>query len=81
MAAVLPNPLKYKVRGNSPYVEKRAHLIYAIMVKRGIVIPEYEEVSAPSENEQPSDSTRSDVTSLPEEKPADAVIQPKSDQQ
>ncbi len=81
MAAVLPNPIKYKIRGGSPYVEKRAHLIYAIMVKRGIVIPAYDEVTAPSANEQQSDSTQSDVTSLPEEKPADGPEQPDKGQQ
>jgi len=80
MAAVLPNPLKYKVRGDSPYVEKRARLIYAIMVKRGIVIPEYDEVSAPSENEPP-DATRSDAAVLPEEKPADVPDQSTRDNQ
>ncbi len=52
LAAVLPNPLKYKVNGGSPYVEKRAAIIYRIMVKRGIVIPEYEEVNRPGENGQ-----------------------------
>ena len=44
LAAVLPNPLKHKVNGQSSYVEKRAALIYSIMVKRGIVIPMYEEL-------------------------------------
>ncbi len=61
LAAVLPNPLRYKVKGASPYVEKRASLIYAIMVKRGIVIPEYEELDTPQENEQPPGSTPSDA--------------------
>jgi len=44
LAAVLPNPRKYTVTGSSPYVQKRANIIYSIMVKRGIVIPEYEEL-------------------------------------
>jgi monofunctional glycosyltransferase len=50
LAAVLPSPLKYKVNGRSSYVEKRAALIYSIMLKRGIVIPMYEELreSAPT---------------------------------
>jgi monofunctional glycosyltransferase len=47
LAAVLPNPLKYKVNGRSSYVEKRAALIYSIMVKRGIVIPMYDELKEP----------------------------------
>ncbi len=44
LAAVLPNPRKYNPLGGSKYVENRANLIYNIMVKRGIVVPEYEEV-------------------------------------
>ncbi|MCX7635996.1 MAG: transglycosylase domain-containing protein, partial [Syntrophales bacterium] len=44
LAAVLPNPLKYHPLSDSGYVRKRAERIYGIMVQRGIVIPEYEEV-------------------------------------
>ncbi len=44
LAAILPNPIKYRVDGSSRYVEKRARIIYEIMVKRGIVVPEYEDV-------------------------------------
>ncbi|HOP86018.1 MAG TPA: monofunctional biosynthetic peptidoglycan transglycosylase [Syntrophorhabdaceae bacterium] len=44
LAAVLPNPIKYRIDGKSRYVEKRAQIIYEIMVKRGIVVPEYEDV-------------------------------------
>lgn len=44
LAAVLPNPRKYHPLGRSRFVERRADRIYAIMVKRGIVVPEYEEV-------------------------------------
>jgi monofunctional glycosyltransferase len=44
LAVVLPNPRKLRADGESRYVEKRAKIIYDIMVKRGIVIPEYEDV-------------------------------------
>ncbi len=44
LAAVLPNPRRYRPNGSSKYVEKRANIIYDIMVKRGIVVPEYEDV-------------------------------------
>ena len=44
LAAVLPNPRKYNPLGESGYVLHRANLIYSIMVRRGIVVPEYEEV-------------------------------------
>jgi monofunctional biosynthetic peptidoglycan transglycosylase len=44
LAAVLPNPRKFNPLGNSRYVANRAGLIYSIMVRRGIVVPELEEV-------------------------------------
>jgi monofunctional biosynthetic peptidoglycan transglycosylase len=47
LAVILPNPRKLKPVGNSRYVDRRAGVIYNIMVKRGIVIKEYEEVMAP----------------------------------
>jgi monofunctional glycosyltransferase len=45
LASVLPNPRKFDPLGNSRYVMHRSHLIYSIMVRRGIVVPEYEEVT------------------------------------
>jgi monofunctional biosynthetic peptidoglycan transglycosylase len=44
LAAVLPNPRKYSPTGERRYVVNRSNLIYSIMVRRGIVVPEYEEV-------------------------------------
>jgi len=44
LAAILPNPIRYRVDSGSGYAEKRARIIYEIMVKRGIVVPEYEDV-------------------------------------
>ncbi len=44
LAAVLPNPRRYNPLGDSRYVTHRSNLIYSIMVRRGIVVPEYEEV-------------------------------------
>lgn len=44
LAAVLPNPIRFNPLGESRFVTKRADLIYSIMVRRGIVVPEYEEV-------------------------------------
>jgi monofunctional biosynthetic peptidoglycan transglycosylase len=43
LAAVLPNPRRLNPTGSSRYIEKRATIIYDIMVKRGIVIPEYDD--------------------------------------
>lgn len=45
LAAVLPNPRRFNPLGNSRYVVYRSNLIYNIMVRRGIIIPEYEELS------------------------------------
>ncbi len=45
LAAVLPNPRKYHPAGDQPYVVHRSDLIYDIMVRRGIVIPEYREAA------------------------------------
>ncbi len=54
LAVVLPNPLRYNPTGTSKYVEKRAEIVYGIMVKRGIVIEEYEEImTAPSDGPPP----------------------------
>ncbi len=44
LASVLPNPRKYNPLGDSKYVVNRSNLIYSIMVKRGIIVPEYEKV-------------------------------------
>jgi len=58
LAAVLPNPRKYSPLGDSRYVVNRSNLIYSIMVRRGIVLPEYEDVvqegePAQGENQSP----------------------------
>lgn len=53
LAAVIPNPRRYRTDGTSRYVENRSERIYQIMVRRGIVIPEYDEViSEKDENGQ-----------------------------
>ncbi len=49
MVAVLPNPIRYSVNGNSRYVDRKARLIHNIMVRRGIVVEEYEEAIRESE--------------------------------
>jgi monofunctional biosynthetic peptidoglycan transglycosylase len=49
LAAVLPNPRKYDPTGQQKYVLRRASFIYNIMVRRGIVPPEYEKTISTSE--------------------------------
>ncbi len=44
LAAILPNPIRYRIDGTSKYAKGRGKIIYDIMVRRGIVIPEYDEV-------------------------------------
>lgn len=67
LAAALPNPIRYNPTGQSKFVEHRADRIYEIMVRRGIVIPEYEEMlSEPRTNEgedvkQAEESLQSDT--------------------
>lgn len=57
LAASLPNPYRYRPDGPSRYVQKRAKFIYDIMVKRGIVIQEYDELIKNQEGLSP-DSVR-----------------------
>ncbi len=45
LASILPNPRKFNPLGDSRYVVHRSNLIYSIMVRRGIVVPEYEEIN------------------------------------
>jgi len=45
LAAILPNPRRYSPVGDQRYVINRSNLIYSIMIQRGIVIPEYKEVT------------------------------------
>jgi monofunctional glycosyltransferase len=51
LVTLLPNPRRYKINGNSKYVEGQADRIYQIMVRRGLVIPEYDEVIKESKDE------------------------------
>lgn len=46
LVSVLPNPRRYSPVGDQRFVEKRTEMIFNIMIRRGIVIPEFEEISA-----------------------------------
>jgi monofunctional biosynthetic peptidoglycan transglycosylase len=64
LAVVLPGPLRYKPLGGSRYVESRTEAIYRIMVRRGIVIPAYEEMMGePPGNGSPPMQSAGDVAS------------------
>lgn len=60
LASVLPNPRRFNPLGSQRYVIHRSNLIYKIMVRRGIVVPEYEEVY------EPVDSAEGQTVTLPE---------------
>ncbi len=58
LASVLPNPRRYNPVSTSKYVENRSEHIYQIMVRRGIVIPEYEELmSEPPKADENGEAT------------------------
>jgi monofunctional biosynthetic peptidoglycan transglycosylase len=44
LAVILPSPRHYTINGASGYVEEQAERIYQIMVRRGIVIQEYDDI-------------------------------------
>ncbi len=55
LAAVLPNPRKYNPAGGQRYVQNRANIIYRIMLRRGIVAPEFEPEPSPPEKDSLSE--------------------------
>jgi monofunctional biosynthetic peptidoglycan transglycosylase len=62
LAVVLPSPLRYNPLGGGRYVESRTEAVYRIMVRRGIVIPEYEQMlNEPAENVPPPTQTMGDA--------------------
>ncbi|MBU1231232.1 MAG: monofunctional biosynthetic peptidoglycan transglycosylase, partial [Proteobacteria bacterium] len=46
LAAVLPNPIRFVATGEQRYVTFRAGLIHSIMVRRGLVLDDFQEVMA-----------------------------------
>lgn len=73
LAAVLPNPRKYRPDGSSRYVERRAQRILSIMARRGEIIEGFEEImrwerSVPEVNASVPDS----LDSVPGEPPSES---------
>jgi monofunctional biosynthetic peptidoglycan transglycosylase len=64
LAVVLPNPRRFSPVGNSRYVANRAAVIQRIMIRRGIIIPVFEEVMKPEEGKV----TGSAGETIPEDK-------------
>lgn len=67
LAAILPNPLRYKLNG-SRYVENRSAFILEIMRKRGIIPPEYELEKEIEQVDSEDSSTANDKEIRSEEK-------------
>ena len=51
LATVLPNPNIYNPVKPDRYVQRRSAIIYKIMVKRGVVMPDFEEAMNPAKEE------------------------------
>ncbi len=65
LAAVLPNPIKYDPTGSQKYVKNRSRIIYKIMKRRGIVIPQFKEImTPPKEIESPAVENNQSITDL-----------------
>lgn len=62
LATVLPNPIRFNPLGTSKYVSYRSRRIYRIMVARGIVIPEFEEVMTTPD--EPAPEPESEVQAM-----------------
>jgi len=56
LAAVLPSPRRYNPIGDQRYVINRSNLIYDIMIQRGIVVPEYGEMTEGNESSHREDT-------------------------
>ncbi|MDD4357917.1 MAG: transglycosylase domain-containing protein, partial [Smithellaceae bacterium] len=61
LAAALPDPRRFKPKGSSRYAAKRAERIYQIMLRRGIIIREYDEVIR-QKDEDVKDETKEEIT-------------------
>jgi monofunctional biosynthetic peptidoglycan transglycosylase len=72
LAAVLPNPIKFNPLGNSRYAVNRSNLIYRIMIRRGIVVPEYEEVEEAKEPEKAKEQEETPA-------PVEPLVSPKEE--
>lgn len=66
LAAVLPNPIKYNPTGSQKYVKNRARIIYKIMKRRGVVIPQFQEVMSPPKTEEQTEEVSENNASITE---------------
>lgn len=80
LASVLPNPRRYHPLGSTKYVRNRSERIYRIMVRRGIIIPDYEAIMKEPEegpaNESLPPEESSPLTPGTPEKQTEALKEP-----
>ena len=74
LAAALPNPRRFRPNGRSRYAANRAERIYQIMVRRGIVIEEYDEVI----HEEDKDGEKNEAAEKPVTDLSDSNTMPES---
>ncbi|MCX5850182.1 MAG: monofunctional biosynthetic peptidoglycan transglycosylase [Deltaproteobacteria bacterium] len=75
LAAIIPNPRRYRTDGTSRYVDNQSERIYQIMVRRGIVIPEYDDViSEKDENNFQTDGQEQQQKTVQEEQDVSPVL-------
>jgi len=73
LVTVLPNPRRWSPTGTSSYVENRAERIYQIMVRRGIVIEDYEDVMSEPQEETKPEAPEGAGKADKNDKPGDAA--------
>jgi monofunctional glycosyltransferase len=78
LAAVLPNPRKYRPNGDSRYIERRAQHILSIMARRGI-IEGFDDVLGGESPKEPSEGTKADSTGVVRGENAPSQQKQKSD--
>ena len=66
LAAALPNPRRFRPDANSRFAASRADKIYSIMVRRGIIIEEFEDVMKDNENKEPASNIQPGTDIQPE---------------
>lgn len=65
LAAVLPNPIRYKATGDQKYVQNRSRIILKIMKRRGVIQAIYKEVmTVPKGESTGSSETNTSLDSL-----------------
>ena len=81
LAVVLPNPIRYNPASDQKYVVNRSNIIYNIMVRRGIVIPVYDEIQEEkSISENPLGDNQLQTTEEAPVKPEETREEPASQQ-